>query len=151
MDDFDRLILNQVQFDCSQSAQLIGEKVGLSGAAVLKRLKKLRKDGVIRAEVALLDNKKIDQSITLIVEVSLERETRKILDAFKRRLTQSPNVQQCYYTTGEYDFVLIVIAKDIPDYQEFTNAFFFDRPEVSKFKTTIVMDAVKVGLSVPVG
>jgi len=150
MDNFDRKILIRVQNDSRQTAEQIGTEVGLSGAAIQKRLKRLRADGIIKSEIAVLDPKKLDHSMTAIVEVTLVRETRQVLDAFKRRMREAPNVQQCYYTTGEADFVLIVIIRDIVDYEHFTREYFFDIPEVAKFKTSIVMDTVKTGLNVPI-
>ena len=60
----------------------------------------------------------------------------------------APAVQQCYYTTGEADFILIVTVRDIREYEEFTQEHFFDESNVAKFTSSIVMDRVKVSLDV---
>ncbi|MFD2204975.1 Lrp/AsnC family transcriptional regulator [Kiloniella antarctica] len=150
MDTFDYKILAQVQTDSRMTAERISEGVGLSPAAVQKRLKRLRDSGVIRAEVALLDPRKLGHPMTVITEVSLERENLNVLDAFKRRMRQAEEVQQCYYTTGEADFIIILLVRDIQHYEKFTREYFFGNSEISKFKTNIVMDQVKVGLKIPI-
>lgn len=60
-------------------------------------------------------------------------------------------VQQCYYVTGTADFILVVTAEDMESYEEFTRITFFEDPNVRSFQTNVVMDSVKVGLSVPMG
>ncbi len=149
MDQFDMKILSQLQNDSKRTAEQIGDDIGLSGAAVQKRLKRLRTSGVIKSEVAVLDPNKLDRSMIMIVEVTLDRENQQLLDTFKQRMRESSRVQQCYYTTGDADFVLIIVVKDIAEYEQFTRDYFFGTPEVSKFHTSVVMDPVKVGLSIP--
>lgn len=148
MDDFDLKILKLIQSDSRQTSDRISQQVGLSPAAVHKRLRKLRDGGVISKEIAVLDAQQLDRTLTAIVEVTLERENLAVLDEFKRRMRAAPQVQQCYYTTGEADFILVVLIKDIKEYEEFTNEHFFGISNIGKFKTSIVMDRVKVSLDV---
>lgn len=148
MDDKDIEILRLVQTDARLTAEALGYEIGLSPPAVQKRLKKLRETGVIESEIAVLSSAKLGREMTVIVQVMLERESRMHLDAFKRRMRIAPAVQQCYYATGEADFILVVIVKDIAEYQEFTQEYFFDESNVSKFTSSIVMDRVKVSLNV---
>ncbi|WP_421779656.1 Lrp/AsnC family transcriptional regulator [Kiloniella litopenaei] len=150
MDSFDYKILFLVQKDSRMTAEKISSEIGLSPAAVQKRLRRLKDSGVIRAEVALLDPKKMGHPMTVITEVSLERENLNVLDGFKKRMRQAEEVQQCYYTTGEADFIIVLLVRDIQHYEKFTREYFFGNAEVSKFKTNIVMDSVKVGMSIPI-
>ncbi len=78
--------------------------------------------------------------MTVIVQVMLERESRRHLDEFKRRMRTAAAVQQCYYATGEADFILVVIVQDIAEYEEFTQEYFFDESNVSKFTSSIVIE-----------
>lgn len=64
-------------------------------------------------------------------------------------MRQSPEVQQCYYVTGSADFMLVVTAPDMATYEDFTRRKFFDNPNIRGFRTSVVMDRVKVGLDVP--
>lgn len=148
MDEKDREILALVQKDARQTAESLGMEIGLSTPAVQKRLKKLRETGVIEKEIAVLSPAKLGRSLTVIVEVMLERESRMHLDAFKRKMRAAPAVQQCYYTTGEADFIVIVVVSDIAEYEAFTEEYFFDESNVSRFTSSIVMDRVKVSLDI---
>ncbi len=148
MDDKDIEILRLVQSDARLTAEALGLEVGLSAPAVQKRLKKMRDTGVIESEVAVLSPSKLGREMTVIVQVMLDRESRAQLDAFKRRMRSAPAVQQCYYTTGEADIILIVVVRDIKEYEEFTQEYFFGESNVRKFTSSIVMDRVKVTLGI---
>ncbi|MBU2944619.1 Lrp/AsnC family transcriptional regulator [Shimia thalassica] len=148
MDAKDRAILKLVQGNARLTAEVISQEVGLSPPAVQKRLQKLRTTGVIEREIAVLNPTKMGAEMTIVTEVLLERESRAQLDEFKRRMRSAPCVQQCYYTTGESDFVLILTVRDIQEYEEFTQTYFFDNSNISRFKTAVVMDRVKVSLDV---
>ena len=148
MDDKDLEILRLVQRDARMTADAISQDIGLSAPAVQKRLKKLRESGVIERDIAVLSPAKLGRDMTIITEVILERESRAHLDAFKRKMRNAPCVQQCYYTTGEADFVLILTVNDIQEYEAFTQTYFFDESNISRFKTSVVMDRVKVSLDV---
>ena len=148
MDEKDHEILALVQSDARLTAESLGHSVGLSAPAVQKRLKRLRETGVIEKEIAVLSPSKLGREMTVIVEVVLERESRMHLDAFKRKMRSAPSVQQCYYTTGEADFIVVVVVKDIKEYEAFTQEHFFDESNVSRFNSSIVMDRVKVSLDI---
>lgn len=148
MDEKDLAILRLVQGNARMTAEAIGQDVGLSPPAVQKRLQKLRASGAIEKEIAVLSPAKLGREMTIIVEVMMERENRASLDAFKRKMRHAPAVQQCYYTTGEGDFVLILTVKDIKEYEAFTQDYFFEESNINRFKTAVVMDRVKTSLDV---
>lgn len=149
MDDFDRAILTRMQVNSRVTAEALSRAVGLSPAACQKRLKRLRERGVIEREVAVLSPRAVDRGLTLIVAVTLETERPEVLDAFKQRMRAAPEVMQCYYVTGEADFVLILTTRDMADYEAFTRRHFFAESNVSRFNTQVVMDRTKVSLAVP--
>lgn len=148
MDDKDLEILRLVQQDARLTAETISQDVGLSPAAAQKRLKRLRESGVIERDVSVLSPSMLGRDMTIIVDVILERESRRHLDEFKRKMKNAQCVQQCYYTTGEADFTLILTVRDIKEYEQFTQDHFFDESNISRFKTSVVMDRVKVSLDV---
>lgn len=150
LDKFDRQILIAMQADCRVSSEQIAQSIGLSATAVQRRVKRLRADGVIRAEVALVDAQAVGRVVTALVEVQLAVGSREVLiDGFKRRMAEHPEVQQCYYVAGDNDFVLLLTAKDMADYERLTRELFFDEPNIKKFKSTFVLDACKLSLTVP--
>lgn len=148
MDNIDLEILRRFQSNARLTADALAEDIGLSSPAIQKRLKKLRDTGAIEKEIAVLSPSKLGREMTVIVQVMLERESRQKLDDFKRLMRRAPEVQQCYYATGEADFVLILVVKDIKEYEEFTQEYFFGESNVSRFTTSIVMDRVKVSLDI---
>jgi len=130
-------------------AESIGVKVGLSAAAVQRRIKRLRESGVITREVAVLDPGALGLPMTFIVMVEMERERLEVLDAFRRQILDDAHVQQCYYVTGSADFILVVSCRDMADFEAFTRRVFFDNPNVRHFTTSVAMERVKVGLTLP--
>ncbi|AUQ66127.1 Lrp/AsnC family transcriptional regulator [Phaeobacter inhibens] len=148
MDEKDIEILRLMQSNAQLTAEALGYEIGLSAPAVQKRLKKLRETGAIEKEIAVLSPSKLGRDMTVIVGVVLERESRMHLDLFKRRMRQAREVQQCYYATGEADFILVIAVKDIKEYEAFTQEYFFDESNVSRFTSSVVMDRVKVSLDI---
>ncbi|WP_425404942.1 Lrp/AsnC family transcriptional regulator [Hwanghaeella sp.] len=149
LDDFDVKLLNLVQEDSRRTSEALAGEVGLSATACQRRLKRLREDGVIQREVAVVDPEKVGRKLTVIVEVILQHGRPDIVDEFKRRMRALPEVQHCYYVTGASDFVLIVVTEDIKAYEGFIHRVLYASKSIQRFETTVVMDTVKAGLSVP--
>ena len=147
MDDIDRKILALYQHDTRRVAASIGEEVGLSAAAVQRRLKRLRAEGIIAAEIAVLDNAAVGRPITCLVSIALGSSAAHI-DRFTRRMRAQRDVQQCYHITGSIDVLLIVTAENMEAYRAFARTW-FETPQVARYETHVVLDRVKVGLSVP--
>ncbi len=148
LDRLDLRILERYQHDTQAPARTIGEAVGLSAAAVQRRLKRMRETGVIEREVAQIAPAVVGMPLTCIVSVDLEREQAKDLDRFRRKMTACPEVQQCYYVTGEADFILIVLAPDMQSYEAFTRRTLLEDGNVRSFTTYVALDRAKVGLAV---
>jgi DNA-binding Lrp family transcriptional regulator len=129
---------------------LVGEAVNLSAPAVQRRIRRMEEASVITANVAVVDPAKVGQPITVLVEVEVISETAELIDAVKRVFAAAPEVQQCYYVTGEADFVLVIVVPTMVAYEALTRRLFFGNNNVKRFRTFVAMDRVKVGLSVPV-
>ncbi len=149
LDSFDLKLLKEVQQDAGLSQAELGERVNLSAAAVNRRLKRLNEDGVIRRTVALVDPQQLGHQLTVIAEVEVESERLDLLDAMKRSFLACPQVQQCYYVAGEFDFVLVLAVKSMEQYTDLTRQLFFESNNVRRFRTLVSMSNVKVGLEVP--
>jgi DNA-binding Lrp family transcriptional regulator len=150
LDDFDREILRRLQVDARVTGEQISAAVHLSAAAVQRRIQRLRKLGVIVAEVVIVDPAAVGQAMSFIVGVELERERADMLEAFRKTARADPNVQQCYYVTGSADFILVVLARDMADFEAFTRRVLFDNPNIRRFTTSVVMSRDKVGHAVPI-
>jgi Lrp/AsnC family leucine-responsive transcriptional regulator len=150
MDQSDYKLLAVLQQNARTSIQELADHIGASTASVQRRLKVLRDDGVIQKEVAVLDQKKLGFGITAVVSVELERDRLDQIDAFKRKARQDRQVMNFYCIAGDGDFVMIVVAKDIGDYEAFTHRFFFADKNVRKFRTSIVISTEKATLELPI-
>lgn len=151
--EYDRLdarIMTLVQSNNRLTSDEIGEQIGLSATAIQRRLKKLRDNGIIEADVSIVSPKAVGRPVSMLVLVSLERERADIIDRFKQALRANPEVMSGYYVTGEADFVIIVTATDMEGYEQFTRRFFYENPDIKGFKTLVIMDRVKVGFTIPI-
>jgi Lrp/AsnC family transcriptional regulator, leucine-responsive regulatory protein len=149
IDEFDHRILALYQHDSRLVAEAIGEKVGLSAASVQRRLKRLREIGVIVRETAELNGSAVGIAVVCIVGVDLVDERAEHIASFKKAMLEHRSVQQCYYVTGEIDFIVVVAARDLAEYEAFARAAFSSNRNVRSFTTYVVMDAVKVGTGLP--
>ncbi len=150
LDDFDTALLRELQKDARRTAEQFSAVIGLSPAAIQRRLKRLRESGVIAREVAILDPATLGACMNFIVEIEIERGGHEVISRFKQAMRALPEVQQCYYVAGDADFILIIAVEDMPAYEAFTDRAFQSNPHIRKFKTTVAMDAVKLGLEVPI-
>jgi len=149
LDNHDLKLLALLQEDVRTSIEHMSEEVGLSSASIQRRLKRLRDRHVISSEVAIISPKAVGQAMTFIISVELRRDSADCFNTFKDKINKTPRVQQCYYVTGEADFILIVMAKDMDDFDDFTQRMFFDDSNVRHFKTSVVMGRSKVSLALP--
>lgn len=151
LDAKDRHLLDLLQRDTRQSLEALAGEVALSAPAVQRRIKRLRESGVIECEVAVVNPAAVGLSMTFIVIVELERESADQIDAFRRKVIAEPRVQQGYYVTGEGDFVIIAVARDMDDFEALTRKLFFDDPNVRRFRTSVAMGRAFRSLAVPAG
>ena len=138
LDSFDRALLALVQRDNLTAARVLAETVGLSESAVLRRLRRLRRDGIIAADVALVRPAAFGLGLSMHVLVQMERENSAVLDAFARRIARRPEVH-AGYVTGDSDFVLLVRVADMAAYERFSRAVLNDDPNVRAFRTLITI------------
>lgn len=143
LDGFDIALLNLVQENNLLTSEQLADRVGLSATSCQRRLKRLRANGSIEADVSIISGQLAGAHVTLIVLVTLEREQHDLLDAFKRKITKHPEVAQCYYVTGDADFILVVKAKSMEAYGYFTERAFFGDANVKGFTTYATMQVVK--------
>jgi DNA-binding Lrp family transcriptional regulator len=147
MDKLDLKILARYQYNTRRIAESIGSEVGLSTAAVQRRLKALRAAGVIQAEIAQLNPADLGIRITCIVTISMAPSPASHK---QRDISASPAVQQCYHVTGAMDFVVIVTVATMEDYAAFARRWFESNRAVARFDTHIVLQRVKVGIGFPI-
>jgi len=122
--------------------------VGLSASAVQRRMSRLKRDGVIERVVALVEPRSLGRTVTVLVEVEIDNERRHALEAFQRWVVEVPEVQSCWYVTGDTDYVLLVCTRDLDGYNAFIERLMTEQPVVRKYKSLIALKTVKRGLKV---
>jgi Lrp/AsnC family leucine-responsive transcriptional regulator len=150
LDEFDLKLLDAVQRNGRQTADQLAELVCLSPSAVQRRLRRLRERKVIEAEVAIVSPDALGRNLTAIVEVTLDTDRPRVVEEFQKAIQAAPEVMQAYYVTGNADYILVVTAKNMKDYEAFADRFLSRRPHVNHFRTSIVMRRVKWGMTLPV-
>jgi len=149
LSDTDLIILKMLQENAREKLETIAAETGLSVATVQRHIRNLRAEGAILKETAVVAPEAAGFAMTFLVFVEMERERIDQLDAFRRRAKADPQVQQCYYITGEADFALVVLCRDMADFERVTHRLFFEDANVKRFRTSVVMSRTKVGLEVP--
>lgn len=153
IDAIDLRLLELLQEDASLSNQALAERAHLSPPTCLRRVKRLRERGLIAREVALLDADRLapllGHGLTVVVELSLERQSAEALDAFEARAVAEPRVQQCYRVSPGPDFVLIVRCADMPDYLSLTQRLFTGDANVRNVKGFFSTRCAKFQPSLP--
>jgi len=149
LDEFDLKLLDAVQRNNRLTARQLSEKICLSPAAVQRRLRRLRERKIIEAEVAVVSPDAVGRSLIAIVEVTLDTHVAKALEEFERAIQSAPEVMQGYLVTGNADFILLVTAKSMEDYNAFVLEFLSKKAHVKHFNTSVVMRRVKWGIALP--
>lgn len=150
LDRFDRSILELVQRDCQIKSESIAEAVGLSASAVQRRLKRMRDERIIAAEIAVVDRKITGNRVTFIAGMEIERENYDALSKFRAWVAKQDHIQQVYYVTGSVDLVAIITAHDVEQYDEISAEIMSQNPLIKRIYTNVVLQEVKLGMFVPV-
>lgn len=154
LDKLDRAILRCLQVNGRETYDVIGEQVGLSPSAVLRRVKRLEDSGVIDRYVALVKPEAVGLGLTAYLNVRLEKHTeshkRNPMDLFRASVQTWPEVVECASLTGEMDYLLRVVVADMAHYSRFIMDTLLKHPSVQDCKTSFVLDRVKATTAVPV-
>lgn len=120
MDAIDKKILMLLQTNSKQNTKEIATKIGLTVSPTFERIKKLEDKKYIKNYVAILNPKKIEKLITVFCQISLKTHSKELLDNFKHEISKLKEVMSCHHMSGNYDFLLKVVVKDINEYQAFS-------------------------------
>lgn len=150
LDRFDRQLLNLVQEDAARTAEQLAQQVALSPSAIQRRLRRLREQGAIARDIALIEPKKVGRTTFFIVALQVERERPELLAQLRTWLAAQKHIQQVFYVTGEADFILVVTAPDTETYDSLMSRIVGENPNVKRFTTYVALSVVKRGLTIPV-
>ena len=143
LDETDSQILKTLQRNAKLTTKELAEAVHLTPTPVFERQKRLERQGYIKKYVAILDPEKLGLGLQVFCKVKLKQINREIAEAFARRVMRIAEVTECYNTSGAYDYLLKVRARDMKQYQEFILTKLGEIESVGSIESTFVMSEVK--------
>ena len=150
LDIRDRRILEELQEDATVAVADLADTVGLSVSACWRRIKALEDHGLISRRVALIDRRRANVGTTVFVGVRTSRHSIEWLEAFRKAISDIPEIVEAYRLTGEMDYLLRVVVADMAHYSRFIMDTLLKHPSVQDCKTSFVLDRVKATTAVPV-
>ncbi|PWK31143.1 Lrp/AsnC family transcriptional regulator [Pseudomonas sp. OV226] len=149
MDSFDRHILSLLQRDADMPIKDLAEAVNLSTTPCWKRIKKLEKEGYIRAKVALLDPVLLGLGLSVLVQVKTQRHDKVWLDTFAKTVSQFEEVMAFYRMSGDWDYMLRVVVSDIAAYDTFYKKLITSIDGLSNITSSFAMEQIKYTTALP--
>lgn len=147
---FDLRILQQIQRDATLSTSELSEKVGLSQSPCWRRLQRLRDDGFVTKQVALVDRTKFGQSLILYATLKIGTLTDAQRADFLRKLEITPEILECYSIIGERDVMMKIVASSMDWYQNFIFKTLMKMPGVIDVQSIVAVAEMKYTTEIPV-
>ena len=142
-DKKDQDILKLLQQDSKLTHKQISLKVDLSVTAVYERIKRLEREGVISKYVALVNPEKVEKAFMVFCQIKLIQHTKSYLTRFEKEVTSLPEVLECFHISGEYDYILKVMVKDMEAYREFMVTKLTTLDHIGSTQSTFTIEKVK--------
>ncbi len=150
LDKIDLRILNILQNNSNLTTKELAAKVNLSTTPVFERVKKLEKEGYIKKYKAILDPEKLNRGLMVFCNIALKEHTREIGNQFVKDILSLDEVIECYNISGDYDFLLKVLVKDMKHYQNFVLNHLGGLQNIGSAHSTFVMGEIKNSYLVPI-
>ena len=148
LDRYDRRILGQLQTDADITAADLAEQIGLSTNACWRRIKRLHEQGIIRRQVALLDEHNLGLKVTVFVSVKTSQHTDEWLRQFADGVSAIPEVVEFYRMSGDIDYLLKIVVKDIEDYDRVYKKLISVAP-MHDVSSSFAMERIKSSTALP--
>lgn len=119
LDSIDKKILLLLQSDCKKTTAALSQKLNLSVTAVYERIKKLEREGIIDKYVVLVNRSKVEKGFVVFCHLKLIQHSKDFIDKFENSVIKLTEVLECYHVSGDYDYILKIVVKDMEAYREF--------------------------------
>ncbi len=149
LDPIDLRILDRLQQDGRITNVELSKAIGLSPSPCLRRVRELEEAGVIDRYAAVLDQTAVGLSLSVFVQVTLERQVETALETFERTIGERPEVMECYLMTGDSDYLLRVAVADVASYERFLKNHLTRIPGVASIKSSFALNRVKYETALP--
>ncbi len=150
LDKINKMILEIIQENGSITNSELSKRIGLAPASTLERVRKLEMSGVIKKYVGLVDQEQVGKGITAFVEISLSDHSARSISGFTEKISEIPEVLECYHLAGDKDFLLKVITEDIKHYREFALEKLAGMDGIGKVHTLFSLNTVKNTTAIPI-
>jgi Lrp/AsnC family transcriptional regulator len=150
LDDSDRRILRVIQAQPDLTMRELGEATGMSHSPCWRRLQRMQEEGAVSTRRFVIDPEAVGYEILVFCFVKITHHQRDRLKAFEEAVVDVPEVLQCYSLSGEYDYVLQVIAPSVRDYEATVKNALVELPNVQSIYTSFTLKRVKNSLNVPI-
>lgn len=143
LDDLDNAILKELQEDSAMSNVELARRISLSPPAVHARIKRLEELGYVRQYVAILDREKVGYDMLCLINVTLQMHQMDNINLFREAVQAMPEVLECYFVTGEFDYLLKVVVRNRKELETFLMEKLTPIPGIARISTSIVLTEIK--------
>ncbi|MGB0897296.1 MAG: Lrp/AsnC family transcriptional regulator [Flavobacteriaceae bacterium] len=143
LDVIDKRIVALLQEDAKQTTKEISNKTDLSVTAVYERIKRLERHGIIKKYVALVDKNKVEKNFMVLCRIKLEKHSKTYLTTFEKEVKKIDEVLECFNITGDYDYLLKILVKDMDAYREFMVTKLTTLEHIGSTRSTFVISSIK--------
>ncbi|MBC3918054.1 Lrp/AsnC family transcriptional regulator [Undibacterium sp. CY18W] len=150
MDVYDRSILRHLQQDGRMSNLSLAERIHLSAPQTLRRVRMLEEKAVIRAYVAQVAPEALGLGVMAFVNLSLDREQFRNVREVERQLKAFPQIIECHTISGDFDYILKVVASDLKNLSQFLTDTLMQVPGVASLRSMICMEEIKPVSGLPI-
>lgn len=149
VDDIDRRILSELQADAGISNSDLAERVGSSTASVWRRIKAMEASGLLKQAVRLLDQHALGYGVNVLCNVRVRSHARDVRNAFERFVKGRPEILECFSMSGDWDYLLRVVAADVTGYERFLMHVLLEHPSVGSASSHFALSLTKYTTALP--
>ncbi|MTH79217.1 Lrp/AsnC family transcriptional regulator [Paracoccus aestuariivivens] len=150
LDSIDRKIIAALQREGGLSNQELAERIGSSAASCWRRVKALEEAGILRPPVRLVDPARLGRGLDVFCEIRMKNQSRAMRAAFEAFIEAQEDVVECYSISGDWDYMLHIVAEDVADYERVLMHGILDHPAIASSSSIFVLRRVKHTTAIPV-
>ncbi|NWG45187.1 MAG: Lrp/AsnC family transcriptional regulator [Alphaproteobacteria bacterium] len=150
LDAIDRQILAALQADASLSHQALAERVGASPTSCWRRIRALEEAGILRKRVALVDGARVDLGVSVLCGIRLKSHSPAARRDIERLVATRPEILEGYAMSGEIDYMLRIVVRDVSAYEQFLTGWLLDNPHIASASSSFALRQIKYETALPV-
>lgn len=151
LDSIDIKLLRLLQENSNRTVKELASLVSLSSTPVFERIKRMEKEGFIKKYTAILNNEKLNNGFVVFCNVRLKHHSTVLRNQFLTKISDIPEISECYNTSGDYDFMLKIFAQSMQHYKDFIINILDNEESIGSLQSIFVMDEIKQTYSIPFG